>query len=150
MADNVTRPTDASVAEFLASVEPSGRRNDALHLDTVFRRVSGWQPRLWGPSIIGYGRYDYRYASGRAGQYLATGFAPRKANMVVYIMPGYADFSAILPRLGPHRLGKSCLYLGSLSVIDEGVLAELISAGLDDLRRRWPVHPSPAPPSSSH
>jgi hypothetical protein len=149
MADNVTRPTDASVVEFLASVEPSGRRNDALHLDTLFRRVTGWHPRLWGPSIIGYGRYDYRYASGREGEFLATGFAPRKANMVVYIMPGYADFSAILSRLGPHRLGKSCLYLGSLSRIDEGVLAELISAGLDDLRRRWPVHPNPAPPSSS-
>ena len=97
---------------------------------------------MWGDSIIGYGSYDYHYDSGRKGSFLATGFAPRKANMVVYIMPGYADFSEILCYLGPHRLGKRRLYLGALSTIDTDVLAELIRAGLKDLERRWPVHPS--------
>ncbi|SMX28832.1 hypothetical protein TRP8649_02959 [Pelagimonas phthalicica] len=139
MAENKTVPTGASVAEYLATVMPDRRRSDALVLDALFQRTTGWQPQMWGPSIIGYGQYHYTYDSGRQGDFLATGFVPRKANMVVYIMPGYADFSDILARLGPHKLGKSCLYLGALSRIDLDVLAELITAGLQDLRRRWPI-----------
>ncbi|WP_417204874.1 DUF1801 domain-containing protein [Antarctobacter sp.] len=138
----MTQPSEASVADFLAGVEPPRRREDALVLDRLFREVTGWTPVLWGSSIVGYGRYAYTYASGHSGQSLATGFAPRKANMVVYIMPGYADFGAILSRLGPHRLGKSCLYLGALSKVDPAVLAELIRAGLDDLAGHWPIEPS--------
>ena len=139
MSDNKTQPTDASVEAFIAGVLPKGRREDAEVLDRLFRAVTGFQPRMWGPSIIGYGRYHYRYKSGREGDFLATGFAPRKANMVVYIMPGYTDFSHILKRLGPHKLGKSCLYLGRLTKIDLDVLAELIRAGLRDLEGHWPV-----------
>ncbi len=142
MADRMTQPSDASVAAFLDTVEPARRREDARVLDALFREVTGWQPVLWGTSILGYGRYDYTYASGHSGQSLATGFAPRKANMVVYIMPGYADFQEILSRLGPHRLGKSCLYLGALSRIDLDVLSELIRAGLADLGSRWDISPS--------
>ncbi|WP_420325615.1 DUF1801 domain-containing protein [Mameliella sp.] len=138
----MTQPSDASVAAFLDTVEPARRREDARVLDALFREVTGWQPVLWGTSILGYGRYDYTYASGHSGQSLATGFAPRKANMVVYIMPGYADFQEILSRLGPHRLGKSCLYLGALSRIDLDVLSELIRAGLADLGSRWDISPS--------
>lgn len=141
MAGNVTQPTDISVEAYIAQVEPARRREDAARLDALFREVTGWRPRMWGPSIIGYGRYHYVYASGREGDFLATGFAPRKANMVVYIMPGYADFGTILDRLGPHRQGKSCLYLGALSKIDLDVLAELVRAGLADLESRWPVAP---------
>lgn len=139
---NKTVPTGQDVASYLASVVPVHRRADALALDTLFQRVTGFQPQMWGPSIIGYGRYHYRYDSGREGDFLATGFAPRKANLVVYILPGYTDFSDILGRLGPHKLGKSCLYLTRLSDIDMDVLAELIRAGLDDLGRRWEIHPS--------
>nr|WP_305968503.1 MULTISPECIES: DUF1801 domain-containing protein [unclassified Mameliella] len=142
MADRMTQPSDASVSAFLDTVEPARRREDARVLDALFREVTGWQPVLWGTSILGYGRYDYTYASGHSGQSLATGFAPRKANMVVYIMPGYADFQEILSRLGPHRLGKSCLYLGALSRIDLDVLSELIRAGLADLGSRWDISPS--------
>lgn len=142
MADRMTQPSDASVTAFLDTVEPARRREDARVLDALFREVTGWQPVLWGTSILGYGRYDYTYASGHSGQSLATGFAPRKANMVVYIMPGYADFQEILSRLGPHRLGKSCLYLGALSRIDLDVLSELIRAGLADLGSRWDISPS--------
>lgn len=94
---------------------------------------------MWGPSVIGYGRYHYRYDSGREGDFLATGFSPRKAAISVYILPGYADFGAILKDLGKHRLGKSCLYINRLSDIDEGVLKRLIRAGLDDLGKRWSV-----------
>jgi hypothetical protein len=142
MADRMTQPSEASVAAFLDTVEPARRREDAGVLDALFREVTGWQPVLWGTSILGYGRYDYTYASGHSGQSLATGFAPRKANMVVYIMPGYADFQEILSRLGPHRLGKSCLYLGALSKVDLDVLSDLIRAGLADLGTRWEITPS--------
>lgn len=142
MSGNKTKVTDVAVEDYLSTVEPVGRREDALRLDGLFRAVTGWQPRMWGPSMVGYGRYHYIYDSGREGDFLATGFAPRKAKMVVYIMPGYAEFGPILDRLGPHRLGKSCLYLGALSKVDLDVLAELIGAGLRDLARRWPVQPS--------
>lgn len=136
---NKTVMTDHSVAAYLEQVLPERRREDALVLDNLFRETTGFQPRIWGESIVGYGRYHYRYESGREGDFLATGFAPRKAKMVVYIMPGYSDYSEILSRLGPHKLGKSCLYLGVLSKIDLVVLAELIQAGLKDLNNHWPV-----------
>jgi hypothetical protein len=142
MPDRMTTATGATVAEFLDRVEPERRRNDARTLDTLFRQTTGFAPAIWGSSIVGYGQYAYRYASGHSGQSLATGFAPRKANMVIYIMPGYADFSDILARLGQHRVGKSCLYLGSLSKIDTAVLGELIGAGLRNLSTHWPVVPT--------
>ena len=100
MAENKTQITATPVTTFLAQIPHPQRRADAATLDTLFRRVTGWQPRMWGPSIIGYGSYHYVYDSGREGDFLATGFSPRKANMSVYIMPGYTDFSDILARLG--------------------------------------------------
>ena len=142
MADLKTQPTDVSVEDFIASVDHPGRREDAQRLDLIFRETTGFEPQMWGPSIIGYGRYHYKYDSGHEGDFLATGFSPRKANMVCYILPGYADFGPILDRLGKHKLGKSCLYLGRLSGVDEGALRELIMAGLADLRRRYDVFPS--------
>lgn len=140
--NNTSNTADTDVAGYLERVVPAGRQQDAIALDQLFREVTGWSPRMWGGSIIGYGSYAYRYDSGREGTYLATGFAPRKAKMVVYIMPGYTDFSDILKRLGPHKLGKACLYLGPLSKVDLDVLAELIRAGLKDLGNQWPVSPS--------
>lgn len=142
MAGNKTVATGANVAEFLAKVEPVRRRDDVQRLDRIFREVSGFAPRMWGPSMVGYGRYHYKYESGREGDSLATGFAPRKANLVIYIMPGYTDFSAILSRLGKHKIGKSCLYINKLDDIDIGVLKELIAAGIEDLNRHWPVEPT--------
>ena len=142
MSDNKTTVTDVAVDEYLSQVEPERRRVDAQRLDQIFRQVSGFAPRMWGPSIVGYGRYHYRYESGREGDFLATGFAPRKANLVIYIMPGYTDFSAILARLGKHKIGKSCLYINKLDDIDLDVLKELIAAGIEDLGRHWPVEPS--------
>jgi hypothetical protein len=130
------------VAEFLAGVEPAARRAEATRLDAIFREVTGWEPRMWGPSMVGYGRYAYTHDSGHSGVAMATGFSPRKAELVVYILPGYADFGLILADLGPHRLGKSCLYLKRLAGIDQGALCRLIRAGLDDLARRWTVEPT--------
>lgn len=142
MTENLTGVTGADVGEFLNQIEHAGRREDALMLENVFRDVTGFAPQMWGPSMVGYGSYHYTYDSGRQGDYLATGFSPRKANMVVYIMPGYSDFSEILRDLGKHKLGKSCLYLERLKNVDLSVLARLIRAGLDDLDQIWPVQPS--------
>jgi hypothetical protein len=139
MAEPKTTPTDIDPADFLDRVEPERRQAEGRELDALFRAVTGWQPRMWGGSILGYGAYDYTYASGRTGRWLATGFSPRKAQLSIYIMPGYADFGEILGRLGPHKLGKSCLYITRLDRVDRDVLAELIRAGLDDLGRIWPV-----------
>ncbi|WP_050604125.1 DUF1801 domain-containing protein [Ruegeria sp. 6PALISEP08] len=138
---NKTLPTDQSVADFLATVQPTRRAEEARSLDKLFRATTGFAPVMWGPSIIGYGRYHYRYKSGREGDFLATGFSPRKSALVIYIMPGYADFGEIMTRLGKHKLGKSCLYVNKLADIDTGVLSELIRAGLDDLNRLGPVEP---------
>ena len=128
-------------AAFLARVAGDERRAEAERLIDLFARVTGWEPRLWGTSMVGFGRYEYRYSSGHGGESLATGFSPRKAELTIYILPGYADFAPILARLGPHRIGKSCLYLKRLDRVDEGVLEELIRAGLLDLSGRWPIHP---------
>ena len=97
---------------------------------------------MWGNSIVGFGQYHYRYATGREGDFLATGFSPRKSNLSIYIMPGYGDFSDILKNLGKHKLGKSCLYVNKLSDIDLDILAQLIAAGIERLDQIWPVRPS--------
>jgi hypothetical protein len=140
MAEAKTTSAPLDAAAWLAGVE-AARRDEAQRLLALFSSVTGWEPRLWGPSIVGFGRYDYRYDTGHSGQSLATGFSPRKAELSVYILPGYAEFGPILARLGPHRTGKSCLYIKRLDRIDETVLAELIQAGLTDLARRWTIHP---------
>lgn len=142
MSENKTRPSGADVTAFLDAVEPARRREDARALEALFREVTGFQPQMWGPSIVGYGAYHYIYETGREGDMCATGFSPRKANLVLYIMPGYQDYSEILSRLGKHKLGKSCLYLNKLADVDVDVLAELIRKGLADLDKIWPVQPS--------
>ncbi|MEM9125769.1 MAG: DUF1801 domain-containing protein [Pseudomonadota bacterium] len=132
-------PSSASVESFLSGVQPPKKAEDARILDAVFRRTTGFAPVMWGASILGYGQYRYRYASGRKGVFLATGFSPRKSALSIYIMPGYADFGGILSGLGKHKLGKSCLYVNKLADIDLDVLSDLIRAGVEDLERQWPV-----------
>jgi len=131
-----------SIADFLTAVSPPERQADARRLTAIFAEVTAWPPVLWPGSIIGFGRYAYTYASGHSGESLATGFAPRKAECVIYIAPGFAGFGALLSGLGPHRAGKGCLYLKHLDRVDERVLRRLIRAGLDDLATRWDVRPS--------
>ncbi|WP_264212464.1 DUF1801 domain-containing protein [Leisingera thetidis] len=142
MNQNKTVPTGASVADFLAGVEPARKAQEAQDLDALFRRATGFEPQMWGDSLVGYGRYHYRYRTGREGDFLATGFSPRKARHSIYIMPGYQDYGALLARLGKHKLGKSCLYVNKLADIDLEVLAELVRAGLRDLDAIWPVQPA--------
>jgi len=142
MSQNKTQPTDIPVDTFIETVEPASKQKDARVLDKLFRDVTGFKPVMWGPSIIGYGRYHYAYKSGREGEFLATGFSPRKAKHSIYIMPGYSDYSAILARIGKHTKGRSCLYINKLADIDLDVLSQLIRAGLADLNTHWPVRPT--------
>jgi hypothetical protein len=139
MSEVKTRPTDADVDAFLNAVTPERRRDEALQLDQLFRESSGFAPQMWGENIVGYGRYQYRYASGHDGEFLATGFSPRVRALSVYILPGYADYNSILDRLGKHKTGKSCLYINNLADVDLEVMGELIRAGLQDLEKQWPV-----------
>jgi hypothetical protein len=142
MAENKTQTTAGDPMDFIAAVENPTRKADAIVLDTLFRQITGWQPRMWGPTIIGYGEYHYTYESGREGDSLATGFSPRKANLSLYIMPGYQDFGETLSRLGKHKMGKACLYINKLADVELDVVREIIQAGLTDLDTRWPIKPS--------
>lgn len=137
-----TQPSLISVTEYLQNVTPDQKRKDSIELDALFRRVTGFEPVMWGPTIVGYGKYHYKYKTGREGDSLATGFAPRKTSFSVYIMPGYADFSDELARLGKHKIGKSCLYFNKLADIDTNVLTEMIEVGITRLDGFWPVTPT--------
>ncbi len=139
MAENKTQPTAIKPAEFVEAVEHPLRREDARTLLALMTRITGWDPQMWGPAIIGFGTYHYKYESGREGDFMRTGFSPRKANMVVYIMPGYSNYADKLARLGKHKLGKSCLYINKLADVDMSVLEEIIRAGLDDMAKKYPL-----------
>lgn len=136
-AKNKTQPTDISPGEFLASVEPLRRRKEGLELLAFFDRVTGLKARMWGPSIIGYGRYHYKYESGREGDMILTGFSPRKAALSLYIMPGYRNADEKLPRLGRHKTGKSCLYINKLADVDMAVLEEIVIDGIGYMRAHY-------------
>lgn len=138
-ANNKTTANGGSVEEFVANVEPPRRREDAQALLAFFSRVTGLRPKMWGPSIIGYGRYAYKYDSGREGEFLLTGFSPRKQNLSLYIMPGYEfdHMREMLDRLGKHKLGKACLYINKLADVDLEVLEEIVRAGMAKVRERW-------------
>ena len=137
MSELKTRQNDGDVDAYLNSVENPRRREDALQVLTLMREVTGEAPRMWGSSIVGFGSYHYTYASGRGGDWPVVGFAPRKQNLVLYIMPGFAGHEALLARLGKHRTGKSCLYVNKLDDIDPDVLEELVRESVADMKRRY-------------
>lgn len=123
----VTVPTEVSVDDFLAAIPDERKRADAGRLRAVMGEVTGESAVMWGPSIVGFGRYRYTYDSGRTGEAPLAGFSPRKQHLVVYLVGGFEDrYGAILARLGPHRAGKGCLYLKRLDDVDESALRELI------------------------
>ena len=138
-SNNKTTPSKASVEAFLGSVEHDTRRADGFALFELFNRVTGLKPKMWGPSIVGYGRYHYKYESGREGDFLITGFSPRKSALSIYIMPGYRDMSEKLVRLGKHRIGKSCLYINKLADIDLNVLEEIVLDGVAYMKNNYEV-----------
>lgn len=127
--ENKTKPTEAPVEEFIALVEHPVRRADAEVLDGMFRRATEQEPRMWGPSMVGYGEYHYEYASGHSGDALATGFSPRKANLALYGLTMQPEATGLLERLGKHKTGAACLYINKLADVDLEVLEALIRTG---------------------
>ncbi|AXK42877.1 DUF1801 domain-containing protein [Erythrobacter aureus] len=144
MGEAKTQITDVDPADFIASVEPERKREEAKLLDALFRRVTGEEPRMWGPSIIGYGSYRTTYASGRKVHWLRTGFSPRKAKHSLYLMGGYCDEATgqrrdeLLARLGKYKTGKSCLYVNKLADVDMDVLQELLRNDWEAMARLYP------------
>lgn len=137
MSENKTVETGASVAAFLETVESPARREDARAILEIMRRVTGVEPKMWGPSIIGFGKYSYRYDSGREGEMLRVGFSPRKANLALYLTPKGDGFEALLSKLGKHKTGASCLYVNKLSDIDVEVLQALIAQTWEAGREKY-------------
>ena len=131
-AENKTQVTTVDPVEFIKTVESDKRRADAETLLSFFNRITGMKPQMWGPSLIGYGRYHYKYESGREGDMLLTGFSPRMQNLSLYILPGYqfGNMEEKLNRLGKHKLGKACLYINKLADVDMDVLEEIVLDGI--------------------
>jgi len=135
---NKTQENGADVVAFLESIEHPVRRADAKAMLEMMGRVTGLPAKMWGAAIVGFGRYHFKYESGREGDNLRVGFSPRKANLAIYIMPGYTDYAEILGRLGKHKKGKSCLNINKLADVDLGVLEELVEAGFADIEAKYP------------
>lgn len=138
MAENKTQVTGLSAIDFIDAIPDAGRRADCHAVADIMRRVTGAEPEMWGPSIVGFGRYHYRYASGREGDAPLTGFSPRKQNLTLYIMPGFERFDDLMARLGKHTTGKSCLYIQRLSDIDFAVLQDLVENSVAHMRAAHP------------
>ena len=136
--ENKLKPTTDSVADFIAAVENPVRRADALTLCLMMEEVSGEPPVLWSHSIIGFGRYQYRYDSGREGVAGRIGFSPRKANLTIYIGPGFKDRPDLVARLGKCKTSVSCLYINKLADVDISALRELFEWSVAEMRRRYP------------
>lgn len=134
MAENKTKPTTKSVPEFLEQIQDPERKADCLAIAALMEGLSGSKPKMWGDSIVGFGDYHYKYASGREGDWFLVGFSPRKQNLTIYIM-GYLEFyTDLLEGLGKYKHGKGCLYINKLEDIDMRVLEELISTSIERLK----------------
>ena len=131
MAELKTRPGDASVESFVASIADESRRQDSRALLELMSEVTGESPRMWGENIVGFGSYHYRYESGREGDWFLAGFSPRKQNLTVYLMSGFDGYGQLLARLGKHKTGKACLYLKRLDDVDRDVLRELVRRSVE-------------------
>ena len=138
MTETKTRPTAMRVADFIDAAPDAVRREDAKTLVTLMSRITGEEPVMWGPSIIGFGSYHYRYESGHEGDACRLGFSPRKAELVLYVLNGSPEQEAQLARLGKHKTGKACLYIRKLADVDMAVLEELIRDQLAWMDARYP------------
>jgi hypothetical protein len=131
-----TQKTEVSVGEFFSTVEPEERRADCERLRSMMTAATGDKGAMWGPNIVGFGSYSYRYASGHSGEWFLTGFSPRKPNITIYIMPGFERYDELLRKLGKHSIGKSCLYVKNLETVDTGVLEQLITGSVQVMRQQ--------------
>jgi hypothetical protein len=139
VAEPKTKKNTASVPAFLDAIADEAKRKDAKAIAKLMRKITGEKPVMWGTSIVGYGSYRYRYASGREGDWPLTGFSPRAQNLTLYIMPGFAQYDALMTKLGKYSTGKSCLYLKRLADVDTQVLEELIDRSVAYMRSKYPA-----------
>jgi hypothetical protein len=139
MAQNKTVPTGDDVEAFLSALNNPKRRDQARYILGRMTDITGHEPRMWGTSIIGFDTYHYKHANGKPQQSMKAGFSPRKANLVVYIMPGFADMQDDLSKLGQHKSSKACLYLTDLEKVDKDVLDTIIKRGYDIMNERYPA-----------
>ena len=132
-----TQQTDADVEEFLLGIGDERQREDCFTVLEIMRKATKAEPKMWGPGIVGFGSYHYRYASGREGDSFVTGVSPRKQALTVYIMPGFKDYEELLRRLGKHKTGKSCLYINKLEDVDLGVLERLVTKSVRHMEDKY-------------
>jgi hypothetical protein len=138
MAENKTRPTQKSVREFLDAVPDEKKRQDSYKILELMQKVTGFEPVMWGPSIVGFGQYHYKYASGREGDSGLTGFSPRKQALTVYIASGFDQYGELMERLGKYKTGKVCLYVKKLEDIDLETLEELVRRSVEHIKATNP------------
>mgnify|MGYP001766619116 CR=1 FL=1 len=136
MAELKTKVNDQSVTAFLEANTDEKRRKDCFTVLEMMKKATGSEPKMWGDSIVGFGSYHYKYASGQEGDWLITGFSPRKQALTLYLMSGFDNYESILSRLGKFKTGKSCLYIKKLDDIDVTVLQELIDKSVHALSKR--------------
>lgn len=134
-AELKTKLNDASVEDFINKIEDENMREDCRKVSAMMQKATGAEPKMWGASIVGFGTYNYKYASGREGEWMEVAFSPRKANLTLYIMSGFTKYEKLLAKLGKHKTGKSCLYVKRLSDLDEKVLIELIENSIENVRK---------------
>ena len=127
MSENKTQKTNASVTDFLNSIPDERKRQDGFTLLALMSEITGLEPKMWGPSMIGFGDVHYKYESGREGDMFKVGFSPRKQNLTIYITDGFANYQELLAKLGKHKTSVSCLYVNKLADIDLTVLREMVS-----------------------
>ena len=137
MAENKTKPTDASVDDYIASRANPQQHADCRELLALLKRVTRQTPRMWGPSIVGYGSYRYTYESGRTGEAPLAGFAIRGRELVVYLSTEGQEQKSLLCKLGKHKMGKVCLYIKQLADLDKSVLEKLVAASVADIKQRY-------------
>jgi hypothetical protein len=137
MAEIKTKPTEISPRAFIDKVENEQRRKDGHELASLMKKVTGKPAKMWGPSIVGFDQYHYKYASGHEGDMPITGFSPRKQSLVLYLGPGLED-KKLMAKLGKHKTGKGCLYINKLDDIDRNVLLELVTKSVEKMRKLYP------------
>lgn len=135
MAELKTKPTNASVEKFLNQVTDETRRNDCLKVAKMMEEITGEKPKMWGPSIVGFGTYHYKYASGREGDWPIAAFSPRKQDLTLYLLPGFTKQEDLMKQLGKHSTGKSCLYIKRLSDVHVPTLKKLIRESVKRMRK---------------
>ncbi|HEX9652685.1 MAG TPA: DUF1801 domain-containing protein [bacterium] len=135
MAELKTKPTDQSVVKFLNGITDAKRRQDCFTILDIMKQITKSEPRMWGPRIVGFGNYHYKYESGREGDWFLAGFSPRKQNLTLYIMAGFAEYDELLKKLGKHKTGKSCLYINKIADVHLPTLKKLIQQSVKHMSK---------------